>query len=358
MDILIRREERNVITRRTFNRLVSTGVPAAWAALGPQPACGSVNSNFNGVQIGTITYSFKQDLRNPDEIIPDLVSLGIGSVELMSDDAERMADAPPIPNFGFGVKLTTEQQAAVNEGKRQRKAWRAKATPATFQRVRQMFDQAGIRLQILCYNMPADIEDDEIEHAFRMARAFDVAAISPTSTVKVARRVAPVADKRQIIWGGHNHAEVNNPNEFASIQSLELVVSLSRFFGVNLDIGHFTAGNRDAMAFIQKYHDRITNLHLKDRKRNNGPNVPWGQGDTPIREILLLMHNGKYKFPANIELEYPIPQASNSVAEIRSVSNMPRLASKRNGNSQTGVAPFLCFARRPAPTANSGGFAR
>jgi sugar phosphate isomerase/epimerase len=305
-----------VITRRTFNNLVSAGVPAAWAALGSRNARGAINSNFNGVQIGTITYSFKQDVRKPEEIIPDLVTLGIGSVELMSDDAERMAGAPPIPNFGFGAKLTPEQQAAIDEGKRQRKEWRAKATSASLQKVRQRFDDSGIRLQILCYNMAADIEDDEIEHAFRMARAFGVAAISSTSTVKVARRVAPFADKHQIIWGGHNHAEVDNPNEFASVQSLELVLSLSKFFGVNLDIGHFTAGNQDAVAFIQKHHDRITNLHLKDRKRNKGPNVPWGQGDTPIREVLLMMRSNKYKFPANIELEYPIPEGSNSVKEI------------------------------------------
>jgi sugar phosphate isomerase/epimerase len=298
-----------VITRRTFNNLVSTGVPAAWAALGWRRASAAVNSNINGVQIGTITYSFKQDVRKPEEIIPDLVTLGLSSVELMSDDAERMAGAPPIPNYVFGVKLTAEQQSL-------RKQWRAKVTPADLQKVPRMFDEAGIRLQILCYNMPANIEDDEIEHAFRMARAFGVAAISSTSTVAVARRVAPFADKHKIIWGGHNHAEVNNPNEFASAQSLELVLSLSQFFGVNLDIGHYTAGNQDAVAFIQKHHDRITNLHLKDRKRNNGPNVPWGQGDTPIREVLLLLRSNKYKFPANIELEYPIPQGSNSVAEI------------------------------------------
>jgi sugar phosphate isomerase/epimerase len=309
-------EERKVINRRSFNKLLSAGAPAAWAVLGSRRARAAVNSNINGVQIGTITYSFKQDVHIPDEIIKDLVTVGISSVELMSDHAERMAGAPPIPNFGFGVKLTPAQQAAVDDGKRQRKEWRAKATAANLHKVRQMFDEAGIRLQILCYNMAADIEDDEIEHAFRMARAFGVAAISSTSTVAVARRVAPFADKHQIIWGGHNHAEVNNPNEFASVQSLETVLSLSKFFDVNLDIGHFTAGNQDAVAFIQKHHDRFTNLHLKDRKRNNGPNVPWGEGDTPIREVLLLLRTNKYKFPANIELEYPIPQGSNSVTEI------------------------------------------
>ena len=132
----------------------------------------------------------------------------------------------------------------------------------------------------------------------------------------MARRVAPVAEKYKIVWGGHNHTEVDNPNEFASLQSFETILGLSRYIGANLDIGHMTAANLDAVAFIQKNHARITNLHLKDRKKNNGPNMPWGQGDTPIKEVLQLLRKEKYNFPANIELEYPIPAGSNSPAEI------------------------------------------
>ena len=40
-------------------------------------------------------------------------------------------------------------------------------------------------------------------------------------------------------------------------------------------------------------HDRITGLHLKDRRINGGPNVPWGQGDTPIKEVLQLLAEGR-----------------------------------------------------------------
>ena len=205
-------------TRRDF-------VKAGMAALPLAAAATSINSKFNGVQIGTITYSFKQDVKKPDDIIPDLVKIGLSSVELMSDDGERMAGAEPIPNFGFGVKLTPEQQAAVDEGRRKRVEWRRGTTPATFEKVRKMFDDAGVHLDLLCYNMGPNITDEEIDHAFRMARALKVHAISSTSTVAVARRVAPVADKYKIVWGGHNHAEVDNPNEFASLQSLDTVAA-------------------------------------------------------------------------------------------------------------------------------------
>jgi sugar phosphate isomerase/epimerase len=299
-------------TRRDFGKLALAALPAA-GVFGPTRLLAAPNSKFAGVQIGTITYSFKNDVKKPDEIIPNVVKIGLNSVELMSDDGERMAGAPAIPNFGFGVKLTPEQQAAVDEGRRQRKEWRK---TATFEKVRKMFEDPGIRLDLLCYNMSQNIEDDEIDHAFRMARALKVGAISSTSTVAVARRVAPVAEKYKIVWGGHNHTEVDNPNEFASLQSFETILGLSRYIGANLDIGHMTAANLDAVAFIQKNHARITNLHLKDRKRNNGPNMPWGQGDTPIKEVLQLLRKEKYNFPANIELEYPIPAGSNSPAEI------------------------------------------
>lgn len=52
-------------------------------------------------------------------------------------------------------------------------------------------------------------------------------------------------------------------------------------------------------------------------KVNNGPNMPFGQGDTPLGLILQLMKKRKWTFPADIELEYPIPQSSDAVAEVK-----------------------------------------
>ena len=93
-------------------------------------------------------------------------------------------------------------------------------------------------------------------------------------------------------------------------------MNMSKYFMVNLDIGHFTAASFDAVSYIREHHDHITHVHLKDRKANNGPNMPWGQGDTPIREILLMMKQEKYRFQATIEMEYPVPEGSTLLAEI------------------------------------------
>jgi len=60
-------------------------------------------------------------------------------------------------------------------------------------------------------------------------------------------------------------------------------------------------------------------LHLKDRKtkEHGAANLPWGEGDTPIKEILNLLKEKKYKFPATIELEYKIPAGSDAVKETK-----------------------------------------
>ena len=106
-------------------------------------------------------------------------------------------------------------------------------------------------------------------------------------------------------------------------------MSYSPYIGVNLDIGHFTAAGYDAVAYIKQHHARITNLHLKDRKKSSDfnadrtaiplNNFPWGQGDTPIKAVLQLVSQEKYNFPADIEYEYECRAAGTPVEEIAQV---------------------------------------
>jgi len=229
---------------------------------------------------------------------------------------------PPREGRGGGRgQMTPEQQEAQRLQRENLKKWRMSSSLATFKTVKEKFKNAGIDLRILCFNQRMNATDDDIEYAFQMAKALDVKAISSSSTVAFAKRVAPFADKHKMIWAGHGHDNVADPEEFATPKSFETIMSYSKYIWINLDIGHFTAAGFDPISYIRQVNSRITNLHLKDRKKRaeggvRPANLPWGQGDTPIKEVLQFISKEKYNFPANIELEYSIPADSDVITEM------------------------------------------
>lgn len=294
-------------SRRDLGKLALAAIPAA--------ALASPNSRIDGVQIGVISYSFR-DLP-PTQIIPSMLKIGLSEVELMSNHAEALAGAPAVPRGRVQTPAIVAAQHALHD-------WRSGAKPETFAPVRKQFTDAGIDIRLVCYNMGVNIADDEIDYAFRMARELGAKAISSSSTVTVARRVAPIADKYRMPWGAHGHDDVKDPEQFATPETFAKVMAMGKYMWVNLDIGHFTAAGYDAVAFIKENYARITNLHLKDRKKsppgNQTPipqnNWPWGEGDTPINGVLQLLKKEKYDIPANIEYEYNAHATADTVTEV------------------------------------------
>jgi sugar phosphate isomerase/epimerase len=249
----------------------------------------AIDARIGGVQIGVITYSFRA-IPDSEVIVRTVAQMGIGLVELMSNHAEALAGAPPVSN---GEAL---------------RAWRATTTPETWRPVRNRFDDAGITLRLLCYNMNVrTFSDLDIEYGFRMAQGLGVSLVSTSTQVSMARRVAPFAEKYRTTVAYHGHANRTDSDEVATPESFAACLEHSRYHAINLDIGHFTAAGFDAVEFIKKNHDRITHLHLKDRRSpdKGGATVAWGQGDAPIRETLQLLKREKWDIPANIEFEYP-----------------------------------------------------
>jgi sugar phosphate isomerase/epimerase len=201
--------------------------------------------------------------------------------------------------------LTPEEQAAADARAETLRKWRMSATAATFAPVKKKITDAGIDLRILCYNMNVrNTKDEEIEYAFMMAKALGVKAISTSTQVSMAKRTAPFADKHKILLAFHGHDNLTDPDETATPESFATILAASKYHAINLDIGHFTAANFDPVPYLQEHHARITHLHLKDRKKNHGPNVPWGEGDTPIKAVLKLLEKNKWDIPGNVEFEY------------------------------------------------------
>ncbi len=298
-------------SRRDFGKLTLAGLPASWVlAQVPLSALATIDSRIRGVQIGAITYSFRS-IPDAAAIIKAYQTIGIGEMELMSNHAEALAGAPSggagRGGRGRGAPPTPEEQAARDAAAKALHEWRMSASAATFAPVRKSIEDAGIDLRLLCYNMNVrNTKDDEIEYAFTLAKWLGVKAISTSTQVSMAKRLAPFADKHKMLVGFHGHANTTDPDEVAKPESITAVMAASKYLGANLDIGHYTEAGYDPVAFIEQHHARITNLHLKDKKKatNGGGNTPWGQGDTPIKDVLKLLQKNKWNLPANIEFEY------------------------------------------------------
>lgn len=318
------------LTRRDAGKLAIASVPLA-RIFGAK----MIDSKIDGVQIGAITYSFNRIASpDPEAIIRAYVEIGLGECELMSNHCEALAGAPPMPAFGRGgagrgpggqrgpgggrAPLTPEQQAERQAATEKLASWRGSANANIWRGVTKKFNDAGVDVQLLCYNMQDSMKDEDIEYGFQMAKGLGVKAITTSTTLTMAKRIAPIADKHKMMVGYHGHDQTNDPNQTATLESYDTLMGYGKYNGINLDIGHFTASNYDAVAFIKQHHDKITNLHVKDRKKDHGPNVAvWGTGDTPIKGVLQLLKTEKYPIPANMELEYPIPEGSDIVTEAK-----------------------------------------
>jgi sugar phosphate isomerase/epimerase len=320
----------SLFSRREFGRIALAGVPIS-IALGSRGLF-AADSRVNGVRIGVQSYSFRT--MSLDEAIRAMKDIGLGEVELFSGHVEPrpagMAPRPPVPPPppapdasapAAGGPPPPPPPPAPTGGFRQSPAareeqrkWRLTTPLDHFTAVRKKFDAAGIKIQSYNLSFNDSFSDEEIDRGFEMARALGAGFITASATVSAAKRVAPFADKHRFVVAMHNHANLKDPNEFATPESFATAMSYSKFIKVNLDIGHFVAANFDPIAYIEKHHASITNLHLKDRKKDQGANLPWGEGDTPIKQVLQLLNKNKYDIPANIEYEY---KGADTVAEVR-----------------------------------------
>jgi sugar phosphate isomerase/epimerase len=91
---------------------------------------------------------------------------------------------------------------------------------------------------------------------------------------------------------------------------------------INFDVGHYVGSlGKHPNEIIEKYHDRIIAIQIKDKTGpdTNPPNtnLPYGQGDTPLEDILLLIKKNKWPIIVDIELEHKIPEDSNAVMEVK-----------------------------------------
>jgi len=377
------------VSRRTFLGAAATSAAISTLPFAhlitAKPALGALartkpNSKFNGVQVGTITYSFRNLDPGIEAVLNACVEATCSSIELMSNGIEDWCGAPKAParqggppgmmgerggarggapNVGAGQagvpggapnggaeagarggaragagggmppfeqNLTPEQKAAQEKYNTEIKAWRLNAPMEKFVQLKKMFDDAGVEIHIVKWE-PARWSDEEIDYAFRSAKVLGAKAVTEESSLDAAKKLGPFAEKHGMVIAMHNHSQYGQAGFENDV--LKPALAVSKAVKLNFDVGHFFGSTgTHPNEFIDKYKDRIFSLHLKDK---TGPkttpadtNQVWGQGECPLADVLLKVRNEKLPYYCDIELEYPVPAWSNSVKEVRTCVNFAR----------------------------------
>lgn len=298
-----------MITRRELGKLALAAVP--FSAQSSAEAAGS------GIRLGVDTFSFRDLLRTPgldnvDDVIKALQSVGAREIVLSSVNTEPAgpnsgpAVPPPPSAYPDPIKAPSpaEVAAARLAVRNDLRKWRLATPPEKHEAVRAKFQAAEI--DVFAYRVDYDsaFTDDEIDVTFRQAKALGVRTIASLTTLGMARRLAPFAAKYGLTIALHNTANVKDADAIATPQSFRAALGLSPNFRLNFDIGNFTAANFEAVAFLQENQASISHIQIKDRTRNGGGDEKFGDGDTPIRDVLAVVKSKQLPIPVFVEYEY------------------------------------------------------
>jgi sugar phosphate isomerase/epimerase len=221
--------------------------------------------------------------------------------------------------------MTPVQQAAMQKAAAEIKDWRLSVSMDKYKAFRKMCEDAGVKIYAFKLPPTMSMSDQEYEYIWNVAETLGAGHITmelPTNEA-LLQRVGEYAAKRKLRIAFHTHGQGGD-------SGFDKALAGSQYTALNLDVGHYFGVNgKSPVPVIEKYHDRIASLHLKDRKGpgsaaagksgpgGGGPNMPWGQGETPLKDVLQLMKKQKYKFPASIEYEYDTPERSDVVSEVK-----------------------------------------
>jgi ABC-type amino acid transport substrate-binding protein len=300
-------------TRREFVKLALAAAPAAGLITAARPLIAAdaakPNSRFGGVHIGiNAPYSFGNAAMSAGDILKTCVELNLSAIELRTQPIEAA--------FGAPANLTSAKTKALPAGAaedhaKQLRAWRERVDMAKGRAFRKHWEDTGVFIEVIKVDGIFRMGEGELDYVFTLAKALGARGIS-TEIGKDDdhKRVGKFADKHKIHLSLHGHASTGPANWETAFEHGEHV-------GANVDLGHFVAGDHGSpVPFITKHHKRITHVHIKDRKKGNGPNTPFGEGDTPIVEVLRLIRDNKWPIQATIEFEYRVPAGSDRTAEI------------------------------------------
>lgn len=278
------------------------------------------NSKFGGVQLGAISYSWRSMPISPKDIISYCLLAGISDLELMGNVVEDYLGLPKEPTRPpRGLTQTKEQKEeygkTVAMAKEAQRNWRLSCSLQKFIDLRKMFNDAGINIHIVKFS-PANWTDEEIDYAFRAAKAMGAKGVTNEIGEEACKRLGPFAEKHKMYAVFHQHMQPAEPN-----WSFDKFLDYSPNNMLNFDAGHyFGCTGLHPNDVIKRLHNRIFSIHMKDKTgpKSTPPNTNqvWGKGEMPIADVLLLLKKEKWPVYVDVELEYEVPDDSDAAIEV------------------------------------------
>jgi sugar phosphate isomerase/epimerase len=280
--------------RREMGRMTLAGLGA--------PLLGAFAHAASDVRVGVQTCSFRGLTGAPgadpiQTIIEALRACDVRECELFAPQVEA--------RFG-GEHAAHRSMSSMSPQmmRRELRKWRLRAPMSYFRAIGDQFRKAGVVIHAYGYSPDRTFTDQEIDFGFAAAKALGAEMMSTSTTLDVAKRIAPFAERHGMVVALRSGAPANHPDEIASPPGLAATLKLSTYFRVSVDVGHFTAANVDTVAYLREQHAHIANLYLRDRRRNEGEDLPWGRGDAPIREVLQLLKRETWPIRAYVDYDY------------------------------------------------------
>lgn len=315
--------KKSTISRRKFLGTVTAA--AAFAAIPSNYSfeIGTLtkkpNSKVGGVQLGLTTYCYRSIPHSLEETLGYVVKNNVNSLEMRSVLEEGLGIPQGPPRLAPGTVLTDAEKAErskISAGlKDAQKKWRLSLPMSKYEDIRKMYKKAGVDIHIAKF-VPSGWSDEEIDYAYNAAKALGAYGITDEFTDQAAARLGKFAEKHKSLAIYHTHGQFGQPGF-----DIDKYLGYSTANRLNLDIGHYygSTGNHPN-TIIEKYHKLIPSIHVKDKTgpKHATPNMnkPFGEGETPIKDVLLLIKKEKWPINVDLELEYDIPKDSDPVKEV------------------------------------------
>jgi len=274
--------------RRQFLKLTGAGILAAGAA----PVLGATaysyaektSSASDSLTLGMAGYTFARF--NVEETIKMMKRIAVSNISLK--------------DFHMPLNSTREQ---INE-------------------VIEKFSNEGIKvytLGVIYMRTP-----ESVDQAFEYARMAGVDMIVGAPNYELLTDVEKKVQEYDIKVAIHNHGP-DNPLFPNATDIWEHVKDIDPRLGICLDIGHDIRDGHDPVADIEKYSERIYDLHLKDvdKASKEGRTVELGRGiiDIPavVESLRKINYTGKCSLEFEKDMDDPLAGIAESIGYFRGV---------------------------------------